>query len=189
MGRGEGKIASSRFRSNLAFVRRVISFCWLVMSCCCNGYFAGIFAERRNMTVILTFDPQFTERTVQITHIVFPQMFPQRSHYGSTTLQANKKRNHSPDERLSSLNTKPEPAVNFDCKKCLKLLRFLEKKHCTVPRTIARICQTKSASSYFSFTSSHDTLRDSIHPRIPSSHPTKHVNSDWIRVWVNNCIY
>ena len=110
------------------------------MSCCRNGFFAGIFAGRRNMTVILTFDPQFTERTVQITHIVFPR----RSHYGSTTLQANKKRNHSSDEGFSSLNTKLEPAVNFDCKKCLKLLRFLEKDHCTVSRTIARICQTKS---------------------------------------------
>ena len=155
------------------------------MSCCRNGFLAGIFAGRRNMTVILTFHPQFAERTVQITHVVFPRMFPQRSHYGSTTIQANKKRNQSSDERFSLLNTKPEPEVNFDCKKYLKLPRFLEKEHCTVPRTIAQICQTKSASHYFSFASSHDTPRASIHPRIQSSHPTKHVNSDWVRVWFN----
>ena len=41
---------------------------------------------------------------------------------------------------------------------------------------------SKSASRYFSFTSSHDTPRASIHPRIESSRPTKHVNSDWVRV-------
>ena len=38
------------------------------------------------------------------------------------------------------------------------------------------------ASRYFSFASSHDTQRASIHPRIQSSHPAKHVNSDWVRV-------
>ena len=130
------------------------------------------------MTVILTFDPQFIERTVQITHIVFPRMFPRRS---------QQKRNHSSDEHFSSLNTKLEPAVNFDCKKCLKLLRFLEKEHCTVPRTIARLFQTKSASRYFSFAFSHDTPRASIHPRIQSSHSTKHVNGDWVRVRGRKC--
>ena len=81
----------------------------LVMSCCRNGFFSGTSAGRQNMTVILTFDPQFTERTVQITHIVFLRMFP-----------SQQKRNHSLDECFSSLNTKLEPAVNFDCKKCLK---------------------------------------------------------------------
>ena len=120
------------------------------MSCCRNGFFAGIFSGRRNMTVILTFDPQFTERTVQITQIVFPRMFPRISHYGSTTLQASKKEiTNRTNALFSSLNTKPACAVNFDCKKCLKLLRFLEKEHCTVPRTIARICKPKSASRYF----------------------------------------
>ena len=73
--------------------------------------------------------------------------------------------------------------MNFDCKKCLKLLRFLEKEHCTVLRTIAWIFQTKSDSPYISFAFSHDTPRASIHPRIQSSHPTKHLNSDWVRVW------
>ena len=93
---------------------------------CCNGFFAGIFAGRRNMTVILTFDPQFTERTVQITHNVFPQMFPRRTITTARPITSQHKRNHSSDERFSSLNTKLVPAVNFDCKKCLKLLRFLE---------------------------------------------------------------
>ena len=136
------------------------------MSCCRNGFFAGIFAGRRNMTVILTFDPQFTAKEPLQLHDITSQQ----------------KRNHSSDEHFSSLNTKQEPTVNFDCKKCLKLIRFLEKEHCTVPRTIARICQTKSASRYFSFASSHDTPCASIHPRIQSSHPTKHVNSDRVRV-------
>ena len=40
---------------------------------------------------------------------------------------------------------------------------------------------SKSASRCFSFASFHDTPRASIHPRIQSSHPTKHVNSDWAR--------
>ena len=40
---------------------------------------------------------------------------------------------------------------------------------------------SKSASRYFSFASSHNTRRASIHPRIQFSHPTKHVNSDWVR--------
>ena len=34
-------------------------------------------------------------------------------------------------------------------------------------------------------TSFHDTPRASIHPRIQSSRPTKHVNSDWVQVWGN----
>ena len=37
---------------------------------------------------------------------------------------------------------------------------------------------------YFSFASSHDTPCASIHSRIQFSHPTKHVNSDWVRVWL-----
>ena len=41
---------------------------------------------------------------------------------------------------------------------------------------------SKSASRYFSLASFHDTPCTSIHPRIQSSHPTKHVNSDWVRV-------
>ena len=43
---------------------------------------------------------------------------------------------------------------------------------------------SRSASRYFSCASSHDTPRVSIYPRFQSSHPTKHVNSDWVRVWV-----
>ena len=132
------------------------------------------------MTVKLTFDPQFTERTVQITHIVFPR----RSHYGSTTLQANKKIKPSSDERFSSLNTKLEPTVNFDCKKCLKLLRFLALHGSTHNRM--DLSNRKSASRHFSFASSHEKPPPppppSIHPRIQSIHPTKHVNSDWVRV-------
>ena len=135
------------------------------------------------MTVILTFDPQFTERTAQLNHPhSLPGNVPAKKPLRQHDITSQQKRNHSSDERFSSLNTKPEPAVNFDCKKCLILLRFLEKEHCTVLRTIALICQKKSASRYFSFASSHDTPRASIHPRIQSSHPTKHVNSDWVRV-------
>ena len=113
-----------------------------------------------------------------------PAKKPLRQH----NITSKQKRNHSSDERFSSLNTKLEPTANFDCKKCLKLLRFLEKGHYTVPRTISCICQTKSGSRYFSFASSHDTPRTSIHPRIQSSHPTKHINSDWVRVWCSTNI-
>ena len=55
--------------------------------------------------------------------------------------------------------------------------------------TTGRHIGSKSASRYFSFASSHDTPRTSIHPRIQSSHPTKHVNSDWVRVCCNTVPY
>ena len=44
----------------------------------------------------------------------------------------------------------------------------------------------KAATGRFHVTdpcSSHDTLHTSLHPRIQSSHLTKHVNSDWVRFW------
>ena len=56
-----------------------------------------------------------------------------------------------------------------------------KRNHSTDERHIG----SKSVSRYFSFASSHDTLRASIHPSIQSSHPTKHVNGDWVGVWVN----
>ena len=87
MGPGEEKFRLADFDPIWRSSEDLFLFCWLVMSCCRNGFFVGKFAGRRNMTVILTFDPQFTESTVQITPIVFPR----RSHYGCSTLQANKK--------------------------------------------------------------------------------------------------
>ena len=87
MGKGEGKIATGRFRSNITFARDFFFVGFYCRAAVMDGFFAGIFAGRRNMTVILTFEPQFTERAVQISHIVFPRI----SHYGSTTLQANEK--------------------------------------------------------------------------------------------------
>ena len=83
--------------SSLVFMELIHSseerflFCWLVMSCCRNGFTAGTFAGRRCGWFGQFFQWIVNRRLVSQSYFVFPRIFPRRSHYGSTTLQANKK--------------------------------------------------------------------------------------------------